>query len=157
MSHHLPKVYLAGPISGLMYGEAVDWREGLIKHWHGKIQALSPMRAKHYLNGSERLKAQGDYDWPMSTAKSITTRDRWDCMRSDVALVNLLGAERVSIGTVMEIAWCDMQRVPTVVVMESDNVHNHDMITEAAGFLVTNMDDAITMIEAMLCVEMGAK
>jgi hypothetical protein len=36
------------------------------------------------------------------------TRDRFDATRCDVLLVNLLGAERVSIGTMMEVAWADL-------------------------------------------------
>jgi hypothetical protein len=51
----------------------------------------------------------------MSKPKGLTTRDRWDAMRCDVLLVNLLGATKVSIGTVLEFGWADAMDIPIVV------------------------------------------
>jgi hypothetical protein len=78
------------------------------------------------------------------------TRDRFDATRCDVLLVNLLGAERVSIGTVMEIAWADLRRTPIVAVMEEGNVHEHGMVNEAIGFRVTTLDEALNIIKSIL-------
>jgi hypothetical protein len=85
-------------------------------------------------------------------------------MRADVLLVNLLGAERVSIGTVMEIAWADAVRVPVVLVMEPSaeentglvpskgNVHEHAMIRECVGFRVQTLDEGLNVVKAILGV-----
>lgn len=149
------KVYLAGPITGLSYDGAVDWRE------HAKldlsiagIAAYSPMRAKAYLWHVESFTADGDAYKAISVLSSdrgIMTRDRWDATRCDLLLANLLGAERVSIGTVMEIAWADLARRPIVTVIEpSGNPHDHGMIKEAIGFRVSTLDEALALIRAIL-------
>ncbi|MGX9944839.1 nucleoside 2-deoxyribosyltransferase [Bradyrhizobium denitrificans] len=142
-------VYLAGPISGLNYEGATDWREfakGELKQFG--IKALSPLRNQEHLKSvatftnaaaeTERLLS------PMSTPRGLTVRDRWDAMRCDVLLVNLCGATKVSIGTVMEIAWADSKGIPIVVAMEDEgNPHEHAMINETIGFRVPTIWDAI--------------
>jgi len=49
----LMKVYLAGPITGLSYEKAVDWRRyaQIVLLEEGDIVAVSPMRSKDYLFG----------------------------------------------------------------------------------------------------------
>jgi nucleoside 2-deoxyribosyltransferase len=73
-----------------------------------------------------------------------------DVMRCDMILVNFLGASKVSIGSVMEIGWADAWRKPIIVVMEKDNVHSHAMIREVAGYIVSNLDEAIKIVIAVL-------
>lgn len=154
MSNH-PTVYLAGPITGLSYGESVDWREyaTTILATQG-IKGLSPMRAKDHLKGIMDFTSAGDpykASSVISSNRGIMTRDRWDATRCDVILANLLGAKTVSIGTVMEIAWADKCRVPIVCAMESEgNLHEHGMISEAIGFRVTTLDEALHAVKALL-------
>jgi hypothetical protein len=57
--------------------------------------------------------------------------------------VNFLGSRRVSIGSVMEIAWADAWRKPIVVVMDKGQLHDHSMIREVAGFVCRDLDEAI--------------
>jgi nucleoside 2-deoxyribosyltransferase len=145
-------VYLAGPISGLAYNGAVDWRQDVaaVLHDHG-VTAWSPMRSKEYLVREESLRVEG-YDAsvsPLSTPSAIVTRDRWDCQRADVVLVNLVGAERVSIGTVLELAWADAARVPLVVAMEEGNLHEHAMVEALVGFRVPTLDEAVDVVLAL--------
>ena len=142
-------VYLAGPITGQSYGGATEWREQAIERLAKRgITGLSPMRGKYYL---EKFTDIPDYvDVPLSTARGITTRDRWDCFRCDVLLVNLTGTSRVSIGTVMEIAWADAARKPIVLAMEPGSLHDHSMVREAAGYILPTLEDALTIVEAIL-------
>jgi nucleoside 2-deoxyribosyltransferase len=147
-------VYLAGPISGLTYDGAEDWR-ALAKDElaNAGIKAVSPLRGKEYLRGIPALTADcagyGELNC-MSSPRGIMTRDRFDAMRCDILLVNLIGAERVSIGTVMEIAWADAKRTPIVVAMEATgNVHEHAMISEAIGFRVTSLMEALHVVKAI--------
>ncbi len=81
------------------------------------------------------------------------TRDHQDVITADVVLVNLLGAcQRVTIGTVMEIAWAWDRQIPVVVMIEKQaNVHDHPMIREAIGFRVDNLDDGIACVRSLLC------
>jgi len=78
------------------------------------------------------------------------TRDYFDCTTCDILIVNLLGYTRVSIGTVMEIAWAHAHRIPIICIMEEGNIHDHPMINEAIGFRVESVYDAIDVARAVL-------
>ncbi len=120
------------------------------------IDGMSPMRAKDYLRHEADVdgnKLQDAYpDYALSTMKAIVTRDRHDCMKSDMVIVNLRGAKVISIGTILEIAWADAARVPVVLVMEKDksNLHEHGMIREMCGFQVETLSEALDIVEAVL-------
>lgn len=153
-----PSVYLAGPISGCTYGECTDWRlDAKTRFADQGIDAFSPMRAKHYLASlADRISATGvEYKdmGVLSQARGVMTRDRFDCTRPGrhAVLANLLGADRVSVGTVMEIAWADLLRIPVVAVMEpTGNPHEHMMVNEAIGFRVRTLDEAIYICSTIL-------
>ncbi len=142
-------VYLAGPITGCTYTGCTDWRS------YAKnvlsvvgITGLDPMRGKDYLSDEKSL--GNDYPHPLSCPRGIMTRDYWDCTRCDVLLVNFLGAEKVSIGTVMEVAWAFDHSIPIVIVMEKGNPHDHAMINEATGFRAYCLDEGLAIIKAIL-------
>jgi hypothetical protein len=142
-------IYMAGPITGCSYGECTDWRQGFAEALAGyNVDCLDPMRGKDYL--ADETCVGNDYDTVLSCSRGIMTRDRFDCTRCDLLVVNFLGAEKVSIGTVMEIAWADLNRIPIIVVMEAGNVHEHAMISEACGFRVATVDEALTVAKAIL-------
>jgi nucleoside 2-deoxyribosyltransferase len=150
------RVYLAGPIRGLNYNEATEWRERATTELAlVGIEGMSPMRAKDYLKplsnvGGDKL-ADQYAAFPLSTMKAIVTRDRKDCMRSDMVIMYLKGAKAVSIGSVMEVAWADAARVPVVLVMENEgNVHEHGMIAETSGFRCETLEEAIHIVKAVL-------
>lgn len=144
-------VYLAGPITGLSYGGAVDWRESVRTDLaRVGIRGLSPMRGKEYLRGEFGI-ADEYASSVLSCSRGITTRDRFDCNRADLLIVNLLGATKVSIGTVMEIAWADSKRIPVILVIEDEgNIHDHAMIRECTGFRVNTLEEAVKIAKVVL-------
>lgn len=143
-------LYLAGPITDASYGDSTDWRKYVAKKLPSQIKAVSPMRGKTYLSQEKQIKTSYE-DIPLSSAKGITCRDRFDTMRCDAILVNLLGAKKVSIGSVMEIAWADAYRKPIILVMEkTGNLHDHTELKEVAGFIVDNLDEAIELAKKIL-------
>lgn len=151
-------VYLAGPITGLTFDGAKDWRadaravlKGMSK---GMIESLDPMRNKEYLSKEHIL---GDsYPTLMSSQRGIYGRDRFDCLRADALLVNMIGATRVSIGTVMEIAWADSMKKPIVLAMEDEgNLHDHAMLREACYWQTSSLDEAMATLVSILCPELG--
>lgn len=148
-------VYLAGPITDLPYKEAVAWREQVAAMLPGNIIALSPMRGKEWLSRKKKLSKVGYKDHVLSTSRGIITRDRFDTTRCDVLFVNFLGADKASIGTVMEIAWADLCRKPIVIVMEPNNIHRHAMLSEAAGYVVSTLEEGVEMLISILGVQNG--
>jgi len=144
-------VYLAGPIAGLDYEEGVGWRqESIEKLSEINIDAFSPLRKKGYLSTQGNLTGSFE-DWPLSTQRGIYARDRFDCHRVDVVLANLLDSgSRVSIGTVMEIAWAAQNNTPIVLIMEKGNVHHHPMLEEACPFIVETLEEGLEIVEAIL-------
>lgn len=151
-----PVVYLSGPISGLTYAGAEDWRAGFAARLRDiGINGVSPLRgnAPTVLGGT--ISAHGrDFanKSPLLTPKAITDRDRFDATRCDLMLVNLLDAPRVSIGTMIEIGWADAHRIPILLVAPEQAGHPHDhlMVNEIASFRVSSLDDAIDVLAVVL-------
>lgn len=136
-------VYLAGPITGLSYTGATTWREHATTELaKDGIAGVSPLRGKTYLEGAAKLAME--YHQAMSTSRGIMTRDFFDCTRCGAVLAFLAGADRVSVGTVMEMAWTYQARIPLIVVMEpSGNPHEHAMVSEATGYRVETLDEGL--------------
>lgn len=143
------KVYLAGPITGGSFDGVTNWRvkvrEALDKQG---LNGYSPMRHKDYLLNEKSIADSYSAHY-LSTATAINVRDYNDCKTSGAILVNLLGATKVSIGTVMEIAWARAFSVPVVIAIEAENVHQHAMLTHNA-ILVTSLDEAVHAITTIL-------
>lgn len=151
----MKSVYLAGPITGLSFGGCTDWREAVRRDLlNSDINGFSPMRAKEYLSALTTISGTGEeyaHMSVMSTSRGVITRDRYDSTHCDVVLVNLLGAERVSIGTMIELGWADSVRTPIVCAMEpKGNVHEHMMVSELIGFRVPTLEEAVDVIKSIL-------
>lgn len=150
------KVYLAGPITGLTYDGAAEWREEFAAALSDVgLTAYSPMRAKQYLRAVGEIDSGGSTSTykelhPLSDQAGIVARDRNDVRTADLVFVNLLGAERVSIGTVMEIAWADAYRVPVVAAIDPGGIHDHAFIRGMVGFIAHDLETAMECVKAVL-------
>ena len=154
----MKSVYLAGPITGLSYKGCTNWREYAIaelRKW--KIAGISPLRAKDYLASETNVADKYD-KFVLSTQKGITTRDRFDVNFCDVMLANLLGAQKASIGTVIEYGWADAARKPIITVMEKEgNIHDHSMLREITGYRVESLEEGLLVAKAILYEELDEK
>jgi len=144
-------VYLAGPITGCSYVACTNWRDFFEEELNSvHVQVLSPMRGKTYLRGLDDIA----HDYPsmiMSCQRGIMVRDHFDTTRATILVVNLLGAEKVSIGTVMEMSWAWDHGIPVVCIMEEEgNIHDHPMIRETIGFRVTTETQALHVVRTIL-------
>ena len=143
-------VYLSGPITGLSYGTSIDWREYATKSFPPHIQGVSPMRGHRMLDGLGSI-TDHIMEHPYRTDAAINRRDKFDTLRADAVLVNLLGAQRVSIGTVLEIGWAYDHNIPVVVAIEPEgNVHEHAMLRDAFTIRVSSLDEAIEAVTAVV-------
>lgn len=146
-------VYMTGPIGGCSYAEATIWRDQFTAMLAGyNATCLSPMRGKNYLAEETDIDSV-DYDTPSSCLKGVYTRDRWDALRCNLMVANLLGTTKVSIGTMMEWAWGDSKGTPIIMVMEDDNVHNHILVRGGPGFQVATLEEAAELTKAILALE----
>lgn len=147
--------YLVGPIRGLTYADATDWRDFAIQQLTPMgYHCYSPMRGKAYLKDKGPLLGDNNTgafeQFPMSSAKGIFRRDILDVTRSDVTLANLVGAEAVSIGSVMEIMRAYDHEKYVLTVMEEGNIHNHPFVVEASSLVVPTLEYALEVMQVLI-------
>ncbi len=152
---HSGTVYLSGPIAGLMYGEArYGWRQEFINRLAPGIVGLSPMRHEgHLAELRQPIEAPADQIGHFfSGSKIIVEKDKLDIERSDIMVVNVLGAtERVSIGTAVEVGIAMTLGKKIILVIEDHgNIHDHSFITVPASLRLNNLDDAIYAVNSLL-------
>ncbi len=143
-------VYLAGPIDGCTYETCTGWREYAIKELElDGITGLSPMRAKEFLKEHPKL-IDGISGHVLTSDSGITARDMWDVRRSDAILFNLLEAEKVSIGTMVEYGWASAFNKPIVTIIEREkNVHEHSMVRRLSGYRVETLEEGLSVVRAL--------
>lgn len=140
------RVYTAGPITGTTYKGCTGWRDYVEKKLTDFFEVLSPMRNKAYLEKEHQI--QDHYNQYLSTPDGIMCRDMWDIERCDILLANVLGAQKVSIGTVMEITLAWWLRKPVILAIDN-NIHTHAMLSKASNFIVNDLDTAINIIQGL--------
>ena len=151
METEAKRVYLMGPISGLEYNKCNDWRE-FAKQELAKygIQGISPLRQKDLVDTSVVMGDLGGGNM-MTTQRGIVSRDRYDVMHCELGLANLLGAKKVSLGTMVEYGWLDMRRVPIITIMEKQgNPHDHSFTREISAFQVETLEEGIYVARCIL-------
>lgn len=150
------KVYLAGPIAGLTYDEAQDWRAkakfALEQPFPGgMIQAYSPLRGKaDVLPAPTAYQPAAKFAHPLATDRAIMRRDHFDCVGADAILANLERAPRPSLGTAMELAWAYDHHIPVVAIYDDGGLHDHPMIREAISHRARDLPEAIRLIRSIL-------
>jgi nucleoside 2-deoxyribosyltransferase len=147
-----PKVYLCGAISGLTYEQARnDWRKTVREQLSDVAQVLCPMRSTKSLKELGKLVPEGYDGDPLTCSKGITSRDRFDVWRADLVFCNLIGTDRASIGSMIELGWADALRKPIVLCVDVGNVHEtHAMVREIVGFTVYSLQDGIDTVRGII-------
>lgn len=148
-------VYLYGPITGLTFDGAQDWRtwmsDELAKHG---IKAISPLRFKDYLSSLKTISGHGREYADMgvlSTASAVLSRDKFDVLRADMLAGNFLGADRVSIGSMFEQAWAHEKHTPIAAAVEPEgNPHDHMFFNQTLGFKVGSLEALRDVVIATL-------
>lgn len=146
-----PRVYLCGQITGLSYQEATyGWRAQVYDGLRDLATVLSPMRAKKMLEETQELSCMGDPGHVLNTPRGITARDRMDTQRSTLIFCNLVGMDRVSVGSMIEFGWADAWRVPILCCMEPGNPHEHAMPLDIISWRCESLDEGIEVARAVL-------
>jgi len=142
------KVYLSGPISGKTYEGATSWRDDARRFLEGYgIEVLDPMRGKASLQGQSKIEDRPDVGDVLVQDAAIFHRDHWDVQRADIILVNLSEAgKRVSIGTVMEIAFAWVYRKIIILILPPGTVHEHAFVRYPASMRTEVLDDGLQLV-----------
>jgi hypothetical protein len=140
----MPKksIFLAGPLTGVSYKDALEWRKYVESKLPADIVAFSALRGKICL-AKERVLKSAYPEHLLTTPQGTITRDRYDVSRCDALFVNFLDTDRVSIGTIMEMAWADSRRIPIILALENGNIHDHAFVRQVAAFITRDLDEAI--------------
>lgn len=147
-----PKLYLAGPMTGLTLTESEQWRQDAYAALKDRFRVFSPLRGKGFLREQGPMNSTGPQ--PSGGDKGIFLRDSWDVRTADAVLAYLLHAEGVSIGTCFELAWAHQHGKLAVVVMEKGGVHDHAFVRQAASLVVPDLNEAVEFLR-MLATEGG--
>ncbi len=145
-----PIVYLAGPISGLSYGQAVGWRFDLARTLGPYFEVLSPMRGKEGLASVQAF--SGEYpDHLLSQAAAIVARDLTDVDRADLLIVKEPAG---SLGTAIEIGYALHSQKPLIVILaEDDTARRHPFLTRLPKLvIVSNLTEAALLARSIFNV-----
>lgn len=154
----MSKVYLSGPITGMDYGNArYGWRKKFAEMLDPSIGILSPMRHEGHLaemGVPMTVEALKQYEVEnghlFSHPQMIVAKDRLDIEESTIILVNLLGAEKPSQGTIWEMGYAAGKDKLIVVVSEQgDKVHPSPFI-RTGNIVVPTLEDAANIINSLL-------
>jgi len=153
----IPTIYLCGPITGVPNEVSAAWRRKVRTALEGEVEIVDPTRdSPQPVRHSEKATSRALTAERLLHGKRTVARDRFDVGRSDLVLACLMGAKSVSIGAVGEIFWADALGKPVIIVREEDNVHNHDMLNEIAGWIFHDLDSAIEHVRKLIRLDIPA-
>lgn len=149
------KCYLAGPIASRDLKGATTWRaqaQGLLAEYG--IEGYSPLRGKENLIPQTGPIGSNTEDYvpdPLTGAKGITRRDRYDVRTADLMIANLLDMTDKPTGTAIEFGWADAFNVPVIMIIEPEgSLAEHPMLSEIAGFRVETVEEACELAASIL-------
>jgi hypothetical protein len=86
----------------------------------------------------------------MANAKAVYQKDKFYVRNSDLVVANFLGFnDRISKGSIIELARADAYGIPYIIVSEPDNPNLHCMINEGASWMLNNLEDAATVVNGL--------
>lgn len=143
----MKQVYLAGPITGLTFGESQDgWRTDIaLAFLQCGVKALTPLRGKDYLRHVGTLEKQYLHLSPLSSPHGIVRRDFNDVKNCDLVFANFLDApgERASIGTAWEFGVAYALQKAIIAVVKPGSIHDHPFIVQPATYTFDNLEEAL--------------
>lgn len=147
-----PRLYLAGPMAGLNFDEANQWRIDAHNRIGTYFECISPCRNKESLADAGPLTQLGYEDHFMCGEQTVFYRDTHDVRRCDGVLANFTGVERVSIGTPFELGMAWALGKPIVSVMEEDNVYDHIFTRQCSTVVTYSMEEAYQVLRSLFNV-----
>lgn len=149
----MSKVYLSGPITGMTYHDArYGWRAEFEQYTEKHITLLSPMRHEGHLAEMKQVPIEPD-NLPthlFSHPKMIVTKDFLDIDESTIMVVNLIGAQKISQGTLIEMGYAFAKGKTIITVTDDKNVHNSPFIGVISHVIAPTLKDAAIIVNSLL-------
>lgn len=144
MSQTKPLVYLAGPITGMQNNEISKWREG-VKQQLSHICIFDDPTSRTFHSSDNLSTAERK-----TIGKTVVTDSEISVSSADLILLNLKCAHRISIGSMIEVAWAAFLNKSIVVVIDKYNIHQSDLLLseDCVSFVTDNLSDACAYIES---------
>ena len=145
------KIYLAGPIKGRNIIDVVsDWREKEELFGSMGYKVLSPLTGMHKHPLYDNSVTGGGYNGTTTNNHAIFSRDKCMVQRCDIIFADLVYADQVSIGTVMELAWANLLGKHIVISMPKNSIHEHAFVLECTNIIFNNTQDAIDYFKDLI-------
>jgi nucleoside 2-deoxyribosyltransferase len=139
----LKTVYLAGPILGLNYEQANDWRVALARELSTHhIRGVSPLRCEPL---TDDVYTTGSDDPMFGTARAIASKNIYDIKNCDLTLCYQPSTQPLSVGTLMELAYAHALGKPTVFVA-AGRLPDHPLVQHCSGWILPTLGDALELI-----------
>ncbi len=112
---------------------------------------IAPLRDKEILKNAGALDGHEE-GHVMLSARGIFARDYHDVSRCDAVFANFTRANRVSVGSLFELAWASQLRKPIVIVMDPAGLHDHPFVLACTPFIfdADAVDDAIATLVSIM-------
>ena len=147
----MKNVYLAGAITDCTEGEAKDWRAEVARQlWQHGIGSISPLRCEPIRGEHYSL---SNADPRFGTARAIASKNFADVQMCDMILCYMPRAmmeRRLSLGTLVELAWAHALRKPTILVSDYALLQDHPVVQACANWPLTTLDEACEVLIGIL-------
>jgi hypothetical protein len=145
-------IYCVHPISGCSADEVFDYYDKTkIDLTDAGYDVFVPMYGKNNLRTELEFKAEGYKDNPLTTNHAIF--NQWMVKQADILYANFIGATRVSIGSMFELAWGSDNDKQVIIVMEKDNIHRHAFVLESGTIVFETTEEAMTYLKNLASKE----
>ncbi len=136
-------IYLAGYIQGTKIKQCSEWRkkirEHVEAHYYPEITILDPLNGKDFASlTADGLKSN-------RPPHAIVHRDRMSIESADLIIANMnrFGEQRVSVGTICELAWGFQLEKPIIMITNEKQYSEHPFLSYFASAIYKTVDELI--------------
>jgi nucleoside 2-deoxyribosyltransferase len=148
-----PTIYLAGPISGLKLKDSIKWRNEVREQLSDKWHVFSPSESDLNAGASEEdVIPENRPGWRHinCTSSGLVTGDEFLIRKSDWLLVNLRGAEKVSLGSMWEMGFAWGLNKQIITVIREGERHDHPFVRRRSHVFVPDLPEAVEYLRNLV-------
>lgn len=146
-------VYLAGPIFGVSFDDATEWRALVKARFAPGIKGVSPMRGKEFLRGEKKIGSSYETEPIAGAATPVAARDFFDVAHADLLFAYLpraVSEKRPFCGTLLEIGAAIQAGTLVVLVSDDPRVRDCPLIKGKVGWQLDTLEDGIKAVNLLL-------